>query len=170
MVFTRTTSCPQHRRGTCLRGSAERTGAIWSVIYAPGGGDRMISLHRERSPLPMLDDEDLAHLQAKYQERGVPTEWQDMTPDTMAPAFRMYYRALPSPGNNVEGAADAEELIHDPLTALRRAGLISEDEDPHISTLVVNHEKTLNRFIMYASVIVSTNPSTVGITIAKEEE
>lgn len=118
----------------------------------------------------MLDDEDLANLQAKYEERGVPTEWQDMTPDTMAPAFRMYYRALPSPGAQVVGAEDAEELIHDPLTALRKAKLIDEEHIPHISTLVVNHEKTLNRFIMHASAIVSTNPSTVGITIAKEEE
>jgi hypothetical protein len=116
------------------------------------------------------DEEDLAKLKANYHARSIPTGWQDITPEVMAPAFRMHFRALPSPGNNVEGAADAEELIHDPLTALRKAGLVSEDEDPHISTLVVNHEKTLNRFIMYASVIVSTNPSTVGITIAKEEE
>jgi hypothetical protein len=34
----------------------------------------------------------------------------------------------------------------------------------------VNHEKTLNRFIMHAMVVSSTNPRTVGITIAKEEE
>jgi len=69
-------------------------------------------------------------------------------------------------------------LIHNPLQALRdarimgdsEARIIGDDETPHISTLVVNHEKTLERFIMYAMVVVSTNPSTVGITIAKEEE
>jgi hypothetical protein len=116
------------------------------------------------------DPEDLAKLKAKYQTRSIPSEWRDITPDEMAPAFRMWFRAVPSPGNNVEGAADAEELIHDPVTALRKARILTGEEVPHISTLVVNHEKTLNRFIMYASVIVSTNPSTVGITIAKEEE
>ena len=116
----------------------------------------------------MPDDDD--DLTARYEERGVPTEWLDMTPDAMAPAFRQYYRALPSPSTKRPGAEYAELLIHDPVAALRQFGLISEDEDPHIATMVVNHEKTLNRYIMHASVVVSTNPSTVGITIVKEPE
>ena len=124
----------------------------------------------------MNDDE----LIALYHERGVPSEWQELTPDQMRPAFRLYFRALPSPSMQVDGSAEAELLIHDPLTALREARIISGDgqetriladdgHEPHISTFVVNHEKTLNRFVMYASVAVSTNPHTVGITIVKEE-
>ncbi|HTK45564.1 MAG TPA: hypothetical protein VL749_09465 [Patescibacteria group bacterium] len=118
----------------------------------------------------MLDDDTLKDL---YSTRGVPTDWQELTPDTMAPAFRLWYRALPSPKSDfVEGSAYAEWLIHDPVAALRDSGLIpsaEEDaEEPHISTMVVNHEKTLNRLIMYAMVVVSTNPKTVGITIVKE--
>jgi hypothetical protein len=111
-------------------------------------------------------------LEARYLERGVPTDWQEMTPAPMKPAFRMWFRALPSPQSGYLGADEAELLIHDPLTALRAAGILPDnrDEDPHISTMVVNHEKTLNRFIMYATVVASTNPSTVGITIVKEEE
>lgn len=113
----------------------------------------------------MHDDE----LISRYRARGIPTEWQDLTPDTMRTAFRLFFRALPSPSMDVEGAADAELLIHDPLTALREAGILPDDgHEPSISTFVVNHEKTLNRFVMYASVAVSTNPHTVGITIVKE--
>jgi hypothetical protein len=124
----------------------------------------------------MIDDEDLV---ARYEERGVPTEWQEMTPPSMAPAFHLWFRALPSPRSKdldgagqalKDGADQAEELIHNPLAALRKAGIIVSDEPPHISTMVVNHEKTLERYIMYAMVLVSTNPSTVGITLAKEEE
>lgn len=114
-----------------------------------------------------MDDEQLISI---YQSRGIPTEWQELTPDTLRPAFRLYFRSLPSPSINHPGAADAEELIHDPLTALRKAGLLPEEDDrlPTISTFVVNHEHTLNRMVMHASVAVSTNPHTVGITIIKE--
>jgi hypothetical protein len=134
----------------------------------------------------MLDDETLKHM---YLERHVPTEWQDLTPDALAPAFRLWYRALPSPGlaslenldleseedaNLKKGAVYAELLIHDPVAALRESGIIPGDDDdegelPHISTIVVNHEKTLNRFIMHATAVASTNPKTVGLTIVKEE-
>ena len=79
-----------------------------------------------------------------------------------------------------EGSDEAELLIHDPLTALRSARIVSasgeesilpaDAEEPSISTFVVNHEKTLNRWVMHASVAVSTNPHTVGITIVKEAE
>jgi hypothetical protein len=135
----------------------------------------------------MLDDETLKGM---YAERGVPTEWQDVTPDKLAPAFRLWYRALPSPGaaslENLDltndqdlalkkGAEYAELLIHDPVVALRDSGIIpgGDDDDerelPRISTMVVNHEKTLYRFIMHATVVASTNPKTVGLTIVKEE-
>jgi hypothetical protein len=139
----------------------------------------------------MLDDETLKGM---YLERHVPTEWQDLTPDTLAPAFRLWYRALPSPGlarlENLDltndqdialkkGAEYAELLIHDPVAALRESGIIPgggddhDDDDerelPRISTIVVNHEKTLNRFIMHATALASTNPKTVGLTIVKEE-
>jgi hypothetical protein len=119
----------------------------------------------------MLDDETLKEI---YSRRGVPTDWQELTPDTLAPAFKLWYRALPSPKSDfADGSEYAELLIHDPVAALRDCGLIpsaEEDaEEPHISTMVVNHEKTLNRMIMFAMVVVSTNPKTVGITIVKEE-
>lgn len=115
-----------------------------------------------------MKDEELI---SRYAERGVPTEWRELTPEEMRPAFRLYFRALPSPSMQVAGADDAELLIHDPLTALRAAGILDPEGDvPHISTFVVNHEKTLNRYVMYASVAVSTNPHTVGITIVKEAE
>jgi hypothetical protein len=119
----------------------------------------------------MLDDDTLKDM---YSSRGVPTEWKELTPDTLAPAFKLWYRALPSPKSDfVKESEYAETLIHDPVAALRESGLIPSEEDepeePHISTMVVNHEKTLNRFIMYAMVVVSTNPKTVGITIVKEE-
>lgn len=115
-----------------------------------------------------MDDEQLISI---YQSRGIPTEWQELTPDQMRPAFRLFFRALPSPSMRMAGSEDAEELIHDPLLALRKAGILPTDGDvPHISTFVVNHEKTLNRFVIYASVAVSTNPHTVGITMVKEAE
>ena len=119
----------------------------------------------------MLDDDTIREI---YSKRGVPTEWQELTPDTLAPAFRLWFRALPSPKSEfAEGSAYAEWLLHDPVAALRDSKLIpSEEEDaeePRISTMVVNHEKTLNRFIMYALAVVSTNPKTVGLTIVKEE-
>lgn len=121
----------------------------------------------------MLDDD----LISRYRERGVPSRWRETTPDEMKPAFRLFFRALPSPGARfikgdeeiADAAADAELLIHDPMAALRKAG-IPVDDDCHISTMVVNHEKTLNRLIMHAHVVVSANPHTVGITIVKEEE
>jgi hypothetical protein len=114
-------------------------------------------------------DRDLAD---RYAERGVPTEWEDITPEKMLPAFHLYWRALRSPSGDPDGAnGEAEQLIHNPVAALRKAELINgDDPPPRISTMVVNHEKTLERFIMYAMVLVSTNPSTVGITLAKEEE
>jgi hypothetical protein len=126
----------------------------------------------------MIDgDDDMA---AEYSERGVPTEWEDITPPTFDRAFRLHYRALPSPdpdGPPSAGKDDAELLIHDPVQALRDGGLISEEYDdegrpilPRISTMVVNHEKTLRRFIMHAFVAVSKNPRTIGITIVKEEK
>jgi hypothetical protein len=119
----------------------------------------------------MLDDDTLRDM---YSSRGVPSDWEELTPQSMAPAFRLWYRALPSPKSDfADGSEYAEWLIHDPVAALRDAGLIpssEEDaEEPRISTMVVNHEKTLKRFIMYALVLVSTNPKTVGITIVKEE-
>jgi hypothetical protein len=125
----------------------------------------------------MHDDE----LRARYVARGIPSEWQELTPKQMRPAFRLFYRALPSPSMEVEGSNDAELLIHDPLTALREARILSAEggeerilpadaETPSISTFVVNHEKTLNRWVMHASVAVSKNPHTVGITIVKEAE
>jgi hypothetical protein len=123
-----------------------------------------------------MNDEDLV---ARYEQRGVPTEWQEITPPALAPAFRLLFRALPSPKSPdnlsnppdwlIEGAQEAELLIHDPLTALRQAG-IDVEEDARISTIVVNHEKTLERFIMHAVVVASTNPRTIGITLVKEPE
>jgi len=132
-----------------------------------------------------VSDEELAEL---YAERGVPTEWVDITPEEMGPAYRLHWKAFKSPSANRGGTDefwraiwdphgepnglpdDAEELIHNPVKALRRAGLISENgPPPHISTMVVNHERTLERAIVYAMVLVSTNPNTVGITLAKEE-
>ena len=119
----------------------------------------------------MLTDEELT---AMYEERGVPTEWVELTPGPMAPAFKLWFRALPSPKSDFAKGYDyAEQLLHDPVAALQESGLIpgaeQNAEEPRISTMVVNHEKTLNRFIMYAMVVVSTNPKTVGITIVKEE-
>jgi hypothetical protein len=115
-----------------------------------------------------MTDEELIEL---YAQRGIPTEWQEMTPEIMSPAFRLWFKAMPSPSLDVDGAADAELFLHDPLTALREAGILDPDGDePSISTFVVNHEKTLSRYVMYASVSVSTNPHTVGITILKEAE
>jgi hypothetical protein len=120
---------------------------------------------------PVFGQELTEALEAHYAARKVPTEWEEITPDVMRPAFRMYFRALRSPGGDPDGArGEAEQLIHNPLQALRRHGLISNDETPHISTMVVNHEKTLERFIVYATVVVSNNPSTVGITLVKEEK
>jgi hypothetical protein len=118
-------------------------------------------------------DDAWAKLQERYGERGVPTEWVDITPDVMGSAFRLHFRALKSPSGDPDGAeGEAEELIHNPVRHLRKHGLISEreEETPRISTMIVNHEKTLERFIVYAMVLVSTNPSTVGITLVKEEE
>jgi hypothetical protein len=132
-----------------------------------------------------MSDEELAEL---YAERGVPTEWVDITPAEMGPAYTLHWKAFQSPSFNRDGTDefwralrdpegeahglpdDAEELIHNPVKALRKARLISEDgPTPHISTMVVNHERTLERAIVYAMVLVSTNPNTVGITLAKEE-
>jgi len=116
----------------------------------------------------MLSDDDLAAL---YAERGVPTEaWEDVTPDVMREAFYMYFRALRSPSWETdlpEGErGEAEDLIHNPLKYLRAQTvngrpIIGPDETPHISTMVLNHEKTLERFIMFVTVVASTNPSTV---------
>lgn len=114
-----------------------------------------------------MKDDDLF---ARYEARGIPTDWQELTPEAMAPSFRLFFRALPSPSTEYAGADEAELLIHDPLAALREAGIVPYDETPHISTMVVNHEKTLRRYIMYASVVVSNNPESVGLTIVKEEE
>jgi hypothetical protein len=85
---------------------------------------------------------------------------------------------MPSPKAEAEGSDDAERFIHDPLTELRNAQVITDGveetllpadgDEPSISTLVVNHEKTLNRYVMHAFVAVSTNPHKVGITILKE--
>jgi hypothetical protein len=131
-----------------------------------------------------VSDEELAEL---YEERGVPTNWVDITPGEMGPAYRLYWKAFKSPSANLDGTDEywrairdphgdpnglpdeAEELIHDPVNALRKGGLLTEDDTPHISTMVVNHERTLKRSIVYAMVLVSTNPNTVGITLAKEE-
>jgi hypothetical protein len=124
------------------------------------------------------DDYDLA---AEYSARGVPSEWEEITPPTFRQAFKLYYRAYQSPGQE-EGRTDegreAEKLIHDPVDALIEGGLIPDegfDEEgqrrlPRISTMVVNHEKSLRRFIMHAFVAVSNNPHTIGITIVKEEK
>lgn len=122
-----------------------------------------------------MSDEELI---ARYEERGIPTEWQEITPAALAPAYQLWFRALPSPKSKelagadqrLQDAADeAELLIHNPLVALQQAG-IEVDSETRISTLVVNHEKTLERFIMHATVAVSTNPHTVGIMLVKEEE
>ncbi|MDP9273620.1 MAG: hypothetical protein M3O93_08890 [Chloroflexota bacterium] len=122
----------------------------------------------------MLTDDDLAKL---YQGLGLPMEkWRVVTPPEMAEYFRYYFRAFPSPGSNFPGAKDGEELLHDPIRALRKQEvedtdehIIGPDEWPHISTMVVNHDKTLNRFVMGVTVVASTNPSTVGMTFVKAE-
>jgi hypothetical protein len=114
-----------------------------------------------------MNDKDLI---ARYQERGVPTQWEQIPIPSMDPAFHLWYCALPSASVNYTGADKAEDLIKNPLKALREARIIGENDTPRISTMVVNHEKTLERFIMYAMVVVSTNPNTVGITLVKEEE
>jgi hypothetical protein len=131
-----------------------------------------------------VSDEELAEL---YEKRGVPTDWVDITPKEMGPAYRLHWKDFRSPSANLDGTDEfwrairdpggvpnglpdeAEELIHNPLRALRRSRLIGDEETPHISTMVVNHERTLERAIVYAMVLVSTNPNTVGITLAKEE-
>jgi hypothetical protein len=115
-----------------------------------------------------LPEEERERLQEAYRERGVPSEWQEITPPNMLPAFRMFYRALPSPSADFTGTGESEELIHNPVAALRRAGIIPPDETPRISTMVVNHQATLERFMMSATVVASTNPTTVGIMIVKE--
>jgi hypothetical protein len=115
-----------------------------------------------------LPEEEQQTLLGAYERRSVPTEWQEITPPSIADAFRIYHRALPSPSADFTRLGDAEELIHNPIAALRRAGIIQGDEVPRISTMVVNHQEGLERFIMSATVIASTNPTTVGIMIAKE--
>jgi hypothetical protein len=130
----------------------------------------------------MLDAETLRGM---YAERGVQTDWQELTPDALSHAFKLWYWALPSPGaaelegldpddeedaELIKAANYAELLIHQPVQALRLSRIIPEDGDePNISTIVVNHQKTLNRFIMHAFAVASNNPRTVGITIVKEE-
>jgi hypothetical protein len=129
----------------------------------------------------MMDERQ--RLDAAYAERGVPNEWQEITPETFQRSFRLHYRAYQSPGPGPDGERtaaeiDAEKFIHDPVEALIEGGLIPDegfdDEGrrrlPRISTMVVNHEKSLRRFIMHAFVAVSNNPHTIGITIVKEEE
>lgn len=131
-----------------------------------------------------MSDEELAEL---YAGRGVPTDWIDITPEEMGPAYSLHWKAFKSPSANLDGTDEfwratrdpdgepnglpdeAEELIHDPVMALRKANLLSDDATPHVSTMVVNHERTLKRSIVYAMVLVSKNPNTVGITLAKEE-
>ena len=120
-------------------------------------------------------------LAAQYSERGVPSEWQEITPETFRKSFKLHYRAYQSPGPDEGRTAagdEAEKFLHDPVQALIDDGIIPDEgvDDqgrrrlPRISTMVVNHEKTLRRFIMHAFVAVSTNPHTIGITIVKEEE
>ncbi len=113
-----------------------------------------------------MSDEELAEL---YERRGVPTEWVEITPEVMSRAYHLYFRALKSPSGDPAGAKGfAERLIHDPVAALREQR-VDIGDDPRVSTMVVNHERTLERSIVYAMVLVSTNPNTVGITLAKEE-
>jgi hypothetical protein len=108
-------------------------------------------------------------IHAIYEARGIPTPWRDVTPDVMRDAFEVHFRALPSPRSGYAGADEAERLIHDPLAVLREAGIYrGGDEIPDISTFVVNHQHTLNRMVMYASVTISQNPHTIGITLVKE--
>ena len=33
----------------------------------------------------------------EYRRRGIPTEWEEITPSTFAEEFRLVYRGLPSP-------------------------------------------------------------------------
>jgi hypothetical protein len=126
----------------------------------------------------MIDDQDLA---AEYSARGIPTEWQDITPETFGHSFRLHYRAYQSPDPDAPPSAardEAERFLHDPVQALIDGHIIPDEglDDqgrrrlPRISTMVVNHERTLKRFIMHAFVAVSNNPHTVGITIVKEEK
>jgi hypothetical protein len=121
----------------------------------------------------MLTDDQLAEL---YEQRGIPMpNWRVVTPPEMEEGFTYYFRAFSSPGSHMPDAPEAEELLHDPIRALRKqeieggGHIIGEGETPHISTMVVNHDKTLNRFVMGVTVVASTNPSTVGITIVKDE-
>lgn len=116
-----------------------------------------------------MEEEDQEKLRGAYDRRAIPTEWQEITPLSISEGFRIYHRALPSPSADFTGTGEAEELLHNPIAALRGAGIIPRDgEIPRISTMVVNHQEGLERFIMSATVIASTNPSTVGIMIAKE--
>jgi hypothetical protein len=128
-----------------------------------------------------MTDGDLDSLAADYRERGVPTAWQEITPPTFDVKFRLLYRAYQSPGEDEGRTAEgteAEKFLHDPAQALIDDGILPDegvDENgrrrlPRISTMVVNHELTLRRFIMHAFVAVSRNPHTVGITIVKEEQ
>lgn len=117
----------------------------------------------------MNEEEQMARLQEAYAERKVPSPWMEITPEVMRPAYHLYFRALKSPSGDPDGAKGlAERLIHDPVAALREQG-VEVGPEPHVSTMVVNHERTLERFIVYAMVLVSENPNTVGITLAKEE-
>jgi len=118
----------------------------------------------------MSDDEEaMRQLQELYAERGVPTKWVEITPDVMRPAYHLYFRALKSPKGDPDGDDGlAERLIHDPVKALRDQG-VEIGDDARVSTMVVNHERTLERSIVYAMVLVSTNPNTIGITLAKEQ-
>ena len=104
-----------------------------------------------------------------YELRRIPTDWHEVTPHRHADPFGVHFRALPSPASELPGADEAELLIHDPLTALKKAGIQNGgDELPDISTFVVNHQHTLNRMVMYASVTISKNPHTIGIMLVKE--
>ncbi len=126
-------------------------------------------MSEEPSELEALKAELTDRLNEIYDDRGVPSEWQDVTPDVMRPAFTVHFKAFPSPSSGRTGADEAEHLIHNPLKALRDAGVYEGDgELPDISTFVVNHQHTLNRMVMYASVVVSQNPHTIGITLVKE--
>jgi len=64
-------------------------------------------------------DDAWAVLQEKYGERGVPTEWTDITPDVMSPAFRLHFRALKSPSGRCLfgfGESESDNRAHDALT------------------------------------------------------
>lgn len=95
-----------------------------------------------------------------------PAGWEEMDASRLAPPdralpFRLFSNRFKS------SSPECERFIHDPLGAMIAAAVPGVTSDSRVTTIVINHDKTLSRVHLIVLALVAAETGIVILTLFK---